>query len=153
MVNVVFAEEPYVNCVAEIERLHEAHFLEVACDQKEVPLAKDTHTYWQLSAAGSLVVITARANGILVGYVIGITRMGLHNVTTLMGATDLFYLMPEYRKGWNGIKMFKVYEEAMKRRGVVKLYIQTKLHSGLDMSKIFEYLDFVPHERLFSKLL
>lgn len=136
-----------------MDELHQAHFDEVACDQDAIPLAKNHLEYLRLADTGQLHVMTVRADGRIVGYIWGIIRPGLHNATSLMCYTDLYFLLPEFRKGRTGIDMFVAYEKTLRARGVKKVYTGTKIHNGLDRSKIFARLGWTQQEVLYCKVL
>jgi GNAT superfamily N-acetyltransferase len=77
----------------------------------------------------------------------------LHYKSTLHGLVDLYYLLPAYRKGRAGIRLFQEAERALRAWGVVKLQTATKLHAHLDMSRLLAWLGYTNVEKVYSKLL
>jgi GNAT superfamily N-acetyltransferase len=148
---ISFQVEPYEVCIKEIDACLERHWHEIALDHVAVPLAKDEAGYQTLADAGALHIVTVRQDGILVGYIAGIVKAHLHYVTTLHAFTDVFWLRPDLRKGGIGIKLFREYERTLIRRGVIKVFIASKVH--LDMSKIFERLGWTRTEVVYSKVI
>lgn len=57
----------------------------------------DVDQYKTLQAAGGLVIVTARGEGVLVGYLIGILYRSLHHRHITCALGDSMYLKPEYR--------------------------------------------------------
>jgi N-acetylglutamate synthase-like GNAT family acetyltransferase len=64
---------------------------------------------------------------------------------------DLYYLLPEHRKGITGVKLFKNAEADLKELGVKKIYTGCKLH--LDHTKLFEFLGYTKSDYQFIKLI
>ena len=133
--------------------LWEQHYLEVANDQDVIPLAPNLAAYTAYDASGMLHIVTARAAGALVGYWTGIVGPHLHYATTLMAMTDMYYLLPDWRRGRNALRLFGTAHRTLKARGVVKVASGTKLHAGLDMSKLFAFMGYHKTEHLFTRLL
>jgi N-acetylglutamate synthase-like GNAT family acetyltransferase len=72
----------------------------------------------------------------------------------LHGITDVYFILPEYRKGRTGIRLFKRVEEEMKRIGVQKLFTSAKLHTADGKSgRLFEYLGFSATETVYTKYI
>ncbi|SAK95862.1 GCN5-like N-acetyltransferase [Caballeronia temeraria] len=148
---ITYSVEKWQDIVSEMEVLWPAHWKEVAIDHETIKLAPDYRQYEAFCAAGALHIVTAREAGKIVGYHISIVRPHLHYMHDLHGFTDVYYISPEHRKGWVGVKLFKYVEKTLKARGVKKLFSGTKLH--LDMGPIFERMGWRETERLFSKVL
>jgi hypothetical protein len=69
----------------------------------------------------------------------------------LMYYTDVYYLKPEHRRGGNGAKFMIAVQQILKFRGVVKLYMSTKVHQ--DNGPLFERLGMKLSDRVFTKML
>lgn len=148
---VVFAVERWKHLRDEMLPLLVRHWREVALNHAEVPLDIDEERYAALDEAGGLHIVTARLDGALIGYHVAIVSTHLHYRSTLHGITDVYYLAPEHREGFTGIRLFKAVEHEMRQLGVRKLFTGTKVH--LDMSRLFERLGYTRVEYLYSKLL
>lgn len=135
----------------EIGPLWELHWREIAGDQDTIPLDPDWTFYDGASELGKLLIVTARDGDKLVGYVFALITTHTHYRSTLHGFYDLFWLDPAYRKGWTGYRLMKEAEKAMKAKGVVKAFGQTKIWH--DVSVIYLRLGWKPVEILYSKML
>lgn len=147
----VYAVELWADVKGEMAPMFERHWREIALNHAEVPLDIDHARYDALAAAGALHVVTARDETGLIGYHIAIISTHLHYKSTLHGITDVYYVAPEKRQGFTGIRLFQAVERELKARGVRKLFTGTKLH--LDMGPLFERLGYTAVERLYSKLI
>ena len=128
------------------------HHASLALNQDEIKLACDEEKYEQGEAAGNLIVITAREEGELVGYYYGMLLNHLHYKDAgLMCYTDVYYLKPGHRKGGAGARFMIAVQQILKFRGVVKLYMSTKVHQ--DNGALFERLGMKLSDRVFTKLL
>lgn len=143
--------EDYAKIIDEMSLLYQAHYDEIAVNQDVIPLAPDYALYQQLDAQGQTEVVTVRDDGFIVGYAMGFCKPHLHYSQSLHFLMDIFYLKPEYRKGFVGIKLFQKLEEVLKARGVVKILLATKCH--LDRSRMFEWLGYQKQEVVFQKVL
>ena len=123
-----FAVESYSACEAEMRLLYPRHWAELATD-KTIPLEPNYAKYRELDAAGLVLLVTARDDGMLVGYYVGFVLPSLHYSTTPSCHTDMFFVMPEWRgEGLPGLKLFRCVEAELRRRGIVRWYAQSKLH-------------------------
>jgi hypothetical protein len=154
---IVFRVERWRDLRAEMLPLLERHWREVAVNQAEVPLDINQGRYDSIDEDERLHIVTARADGGLVGYHVAIIDTHLHYASTLHGFTDVYWLHPEHRTGRTGLRLFEAVQRELAaekvRRGyrVMKLISATKLH--LDQGPLFEYLGYRPVERVYSKIV
>jgi GNAT superfamily N-acetyltransferase len=133
------------------------HWREVALNHDDVPLDIDEQKYSDLDEAGALHIVTARRGGVLIGYHVAIVSTHLHYRSTLHGITDVYFVLPEYRAGRTGLRLFQAVERELgqvkRERGHrhMKLFTATKLH--LDQGRLFEHLGYTAVERLYAKLI
>lgn len=122
---VRFAQETYAQLKAEPNALAlaDVHFAEVAPQGADLEI--DHEQFQWMCEHGLLHVVTARNDGVLVGYHLTLVRKQLHR-NVLSGYVDAFFLDPEHRKGSTGMRLMKYAEETLKRRGVKWLYTGTK---------------------------
>ncbi len=132
-----------------MEWLFPLHWAEIA-DQR-IPLDVWYDCYDAMAKVGQLHIVTVRDSGLIVGYHWSIVRPHLHYKQSLTAYTDIYYLFPKYRKGMNGIKLFKFAEKTLKERGVQRMYTASKVK--LDMSVVFERLGWSKTEVVYTKLL
>lgn len=150
---VVFAVERWATYYPDAIPLWPLHWKEVALTQTEVPLDMDVERYAALDDAGILHIVTGRDAGRLIAYHTALIMGHLHYKSTLHALTDLFWVHPLWRRGTVALKLFGTAHRALKERGVVKVMSGTKLHSGLDMTRLFEFMDYSLAEKQFTKLL
>lgn len=147
----VYAVERWRDLKREMLPLLVRHWREVALNHADVPLDIDEARYAQLDEAKALHIVTARRNGLLIGYHVAIVSPHLHYKSTLHGITDVYWIAPECRHGVTAMRMFQAVERELKALGVRKLFTATKLH--LDQGPLFERLGYKPTERLYAKLI
>lgn len=143
--------ERYVDVIDELIPLYPEHWEELALDKDYVPLSPLYEVYDAMDAAGEVMVVTLRSAGKLAGYFIGFVKPHLHYSTCLTLTLDIFRVLPEYRNGSAGLKLFKAVEDEATRRGVQRIYVGSKCH--MDASVIFERLGYEPVEKYYSKMI
>lgn len=107
--------------------------------------------YEQLDNAGKLIIMTARSDGELVGYATSVIHDHPHFKSTKVGFGDASYLAPEHRKGWTGLKLFKLTEKVLRDLKVQRYYLPVFEQGG--MEKIFNRLGFKAEHTIHSKWL
>lgn len=148
---VQYAVERWKDIRSEMLPLLVRHWHEIALNHADVPLDIDEQRYAALDEAEALHIVTARKEGALIGYHVAIISGHLHYASTLHGITDVYFVAPEFRQGFTGIRLFQRVEQEMRGLGVKKLFTGTKVH--LDMSKLFERLGYKRVEYLYAKIL
>ncbi len=123
--SLTFQKELFRNIMRELTPLFIKHDAEASEDTG--PIDPDWERYCNMELAGQLHVITARDNRRLVGYFISVIATDLHRKYRLNSYSDLFYMLPEYRFGWDGMKLFTETEKMLKSLGVRKSYLVTKV--------------------------
>lgn len=136
--------------IEELKGILPEHYDEL-CVTKDFPLAPDYEAYGRLSVNGMLRCITVRADGALIGYAIFVVQPHLHYRTCRTAFEDIYFLKKEYRQGRIGIRLFQYAEQALRRIGVDRIIMHTKIH--LDNSKLFEYLGYKLTDKLYTKIL
>ncbi len=127
------------------------HYKELALNQDKVPLSPQFDKYVATEKQGGLIFVTLRKAGQMVGYFIGFIAPGLHYSTCLTCQMDIFYVLPEHRGSGTGFQLFKFVEQQLKKRGVQRLFVGSKLHK--DASWLFEKLNYTPVETYYSAWL
>lgn len=151
---VIFNVEKWRDVRAEMEPMLVEHWHEIALGHAQVPLDIAYERYNAMCDSGVLQIVTARDNGVLVGYHAAIVSGHLHYNSTLHGITDVYFILPEYRKGFTGIRLFRKVKVEMEKLGVKKLITGAKLHTADGNSgKLFEYLGYKPTETVYTMLI
>lgn len=150
---VEFQVERWATYAPDAASLWPLHWQEVALTQEAVPLDMDVERYSDLDNAGLLHIVTGRDHGRLVAYHTAIVTPHLHYKSTMHALVDLYYVHPLWRRGTIALRLFGAAHRSLKVRGVVKVMSGTKLHSALDMSRLFTYMGYELAEKQFTKLL
>jgi GNAT superfamily N-acetyltransferase len=143
--------ESFEQQLEELKVLLPLHYEELALNQDKVPLAPQYHVYIERERAGGLLFVTLRDAGALVGYFIGFIAPGLHYETCLTCTMDIFYVRKDRRRGTAGVRMFRFVEAELRRRGVQRWFMGSKIYA--DASALFKRIGAVPVETYFSKWL
>lgn len=131
------------------QELWQEHYDEIAVQKERMPMRPDEATYRALEAAGRLQIVTARKDGVMVGYILSIIRPHLHYADVLSGYEDAYFLSKPHRQGLAGVKLIREAVRQMQRVGVQKCFFMTK--ASLDMGRIFERLGFAKTDIVYSK--
>jgi GNAT superfamily N-acetyltransferase len=121
------------------------------CVTKDFPLMPDYEAYGRLHVAGMLRCITVRDDNELIGYAIFIVHPHLHYRSCITAFEDIYFLKKEHRKGRVGIRLFQFAEDVLKKEGVHRIIMHTKIH--MDNTHLFEYLGYKLTDKLFTKIL
>jgi len=148
---ITYQVEDYEDILEELTELYPLHYDEVGMDKEHIKLEPNVDAYRRLRSNGALYIVTVRDGDKLVGYHKIIVSYHLHFKSLKAAYTDLYFLLPEYRKGFVGINLFKFSEEEMKKIGVKKLYTMTKVKK--DNSALFQRLEYVQAEYAYTKYI
>lgn len=118
---MIFALEPLEQCWNEIylapDGLAYKHWMETQQHRHDQPYKPLFDRYNSYAKAGWFLQFTARDEGKLVGYSGVYVTPSMHTQETI-SVEDTWYLLPEYRKGWNAIKFYRFIESYSKPLGV-----------------------------------
>ena len=106
--------------------LIERHYDEIAQFKTVQKLDPDWETYNNLERAGRLWVLSARADGVLIGYIVMVVFRNLHYKNLLMATEDIHFIAPEYRKGLTGYRLLARMKKEMQAKGVGMIITRTK---------------------------
>lgn len=116
-----------------------------------VPFDPDYEAYKRAYDAGFLLCVTCRDNEDIVGFVVFLITPNLYSKKHVIAVEDMYYVKPEYRKGFIAIKILKFAENLLALRGVTTISIGCKAHS--DQTRLYERLGYRYTEKHFSKLV
>jgi len=148
---ITFHIQSFESAIPELQALLPLHYNELALNKDNVPLDPQYDIYLHRERSGEVIFVAARELGNLIGYFIGFIAPGLHYKTCLTCTMDIFYIHPDYRKGSSGIRLFRFVEQELRRRGVQRWFMGSKLHA--DSSALFKRLKAEPVEIYYSKWL
>jgi len=127
------------------------HHRELALHRQEIPLSIDEAKYELLDKTDMLLIVTARDEGRLVGYALWFIMPHPHYAQAgPMALTDMYYVLPEYRRG-TGLRLFAASEVEYTRRGCIKAITSCKAHQ--DHSKFLSAMGWTLSDLTFVKLL
>jgi GNAT superfamily N-acetyltransferase len=140
--------EAYRSAIEEMRLLFPLYWEELG--DKTLPLEPNYQSYAILADLGALHLVTARSDGVLVGFHLSIIQPSLHYKSVLTCYTDIFYLKPEYRRGMNGYKMLKFACDSVRLLGVRKMMMGAR---SLDLGPVMIRLGFKVAEQIYEKVL
>lgn len=143
--------ESFIERLPELKPLLPLHWAELALNKDQVPLDPQYEIYFERERRGELLFVVMRDAGELVGYFIGFITPGLHYKTCLTCTMDIFYVRQDRRNGSAGIRLFRFVEEELRRRGVQRWFMGSKVHA--DASALFERIGASKVEVYYSKWL
>lgn len=111
----------------------------------------DVSGYENLYEGGHLVILTAREDGNMIGYLLMVVRKHFHSTGIKAGTEEAMYLKPEKRIGTTGIRMMKIMEVVLKSLGVQRVYYTSRPQR--DLSRLYSRLGFSPVASIFAKNL
>jgi len=149
---ITFQTEPFMRAYTDAYPALVRHYDEIA-ENKEAtgPINPDLRAYEALEATGRLRVLTARKDGVIVGYFTFFIGRNLHYDVTC-GTEDIYWLAPEYRGIPKlAIRLFLEAEKIMRSEGVRIATVKTKVAN--DHEKFFAHLGYRPFERVYVKTM
>jgi len=148
---LAFAIEPLETCWDDIRRLGAAHWGEtMEYYRGKQPFNPLFERYNQYDKLGWLVTFTVRDEGKMVGYGLMYVTPSMHT-QELIATEDTMFLLPEYRRGRNGLRLYQFAEEEMIKRGVKEILVTAKPDSAA--CRILEHLGCTLINYQYSKAL
>jgi hypothetical protein len=149
---ITFSIEPFSAVYGELLPLLEQHYGEISTHKNHgVPLEPIVEAYRAREIDGTLMMVIGREAGQIAAYFVCFIAPGLHYRSCLTCSPDIFYVDPARRNGIAGIRMFRFVEKELKRRGVKRWAVGSKVQH--DASALFKFLDFEPVETTYEKWL
>lgn len=152
---VVFHETRFSWLRAEGSALFALHWLEASAD-RSIGLDVDWDRYAAAEEAGHELCISVRWGETLIGYAVYLIHDHLHYRGLRVAEADAFFLRPEDRSGFVGVRLFQIAERALAARGVHEVWQREKLHvrpgrGANRVGLIFSYLGYRPVETVWRK--
>lgn len=149
---ITFAIERFSDVYSELLPLLTEHYGEISTHKAHgVPLEPIVEQYRAREADGSLMMIIGREEGAIVAYLVAFISPGLHYRSCLTCSPDIFFVRADKRTGMAGVRLLKFTEKELRRRGVKRWAMGSKVQH--DASALFRYLDFEPVETTYEKWL
>lgn len=140
--------EPLSQCWNEIMNIANEHWKETEKYRHNQPFCPSFERYNQYNEAGWYFMVTVRDEGKLVGYSGNYISQSMHT-QQLLCVEDTYFLLEEYRKGRNAIKLYKFVEQEAVKRGAIEMMMTVKITN--QAGRILEYLDFKKVGMQYSK--
>ena len=128
----VLQREAYDSYLPDVLALYEQHWLEVCWRRDKFNLAPDHAKYRALEKAGILRIYTARESGIVVGYALFMVSQHLHYKDIKVAVNDLFFVSPDRRGEWLGVKLLKFARDSLRAEGVQAWTLRMKKNLSWD---------------------
>ena len=152
------ARESIRTCLDEAKPLLAKHWREVALYQDDVPLDPDFDRYLRCDADGTMLTLTARDDGRLIGYSVFILFQHIHYRSCLVATNDVLFLDRDYRSGTTaGIRLLRESEAELSRerdrRGAEQIRVVWHVKPKNDWSPILARLGYMQEEIIMGKLI
>jgi GNAT superfamily N-acetyltransferase len=147
-----FQVERWADFWRDCQELTPIHWAEAALDKDVIKLSILPENYAACDGKGILHIVTARYGPRMIGYFVANVVIHPHyREAGLMAFTDMYFVHPDFRRGGTGVKLILEVERTLKARGVVKIYLSTKVHE--DKSAMLKALGYKPADLSFTKYL
>lgn len=147
---ITYTIEPFSSVYSELLPLLDAHYGEISTHKdRGVALDPMVNVYRAREADGTLMMVIGREQGEIVAYFVCFVAPGLHYKSCLTCSPDIFFVREDRRTGLTGVRMFRFVEKELKRRGVKRWAVGSKVQH--DASALFKFLDFEPVEMTYEK--
>lgn len=129
--------------------MFDAHYREL--NDGSFQLAPDYQRYSTLESLGMLQCYALLTDDDeLVGYANYLIHHNLHYSKAIYANEDIYYVKPEYRKGWIGYNFIKYIDNQLSKiSDKIVVGVKTKLDTGV----LFERLGYKPFETLYAKVI
>lgn len=146
-----FQREKWADFYRDGRVLFPQHWRELAVNQEKIVIDIDEPRYATMDEVGMLYILTARAGGRLVGYLMAFLMPHFHYKSAgTMAVTDMYFVLPEFRSG-TGLRLFVEFERRMRELKVVQMITSCKVHQ--DHSRLFELLGWTWTDKTFVKVI
>jgi len=103
-----------------------------------------------MARAGLLQIVTARAGGKLVGYLVFILSPSLVSRSEMEAVQSPFYVLPEWR-GWTGLALHRESIRLLKEKGVKRLTLRSGVRGvGSRQDTLFRRISAQPDGRMWT---
>ena len=93
--------------LAEAQTLFDEHYEEIARNKQVMVLKPDEETYRKSEEMGTIFILSARQNDVLIGYSVNFVSNHLHYADLKLAQNDLLFISKEHRGGRVGLRLIK----------------------------------------------
>lgn len=139
MAHIELAQESLVAAFPEATVLWGNHWQETEVEYRAAPMNPDYDQFARLEEANWGRYFTARVDGRLAGHLFFIVHKDRHTQVKV-AVEDFFYFRPEYRKGFNAVKLLTYARDILKAEGCKQVGMSSKLTGGVDLAPLMQRL-------------
>lgn len=150
---IAFSQENVKQVKAEIADLLVQHWNETGRHKDRFKLDPDWMSYEAAEKFGVLRVYTVREDSVLVGYAVYVVHNAMHYFGTKYADNDVFFILPEARKGLMAARFFGYIEEQLKKEKVDLIINKVKEQHSEAMGAFFSRLGYKKTEIVYTKLV
>jgi len=149
---ITYSEDSFENILFDFQVLLPQHMAEMNYfEMNGEKFDPDYAGYIRGQSVGKIVLITAKDDGVLVGYIVFCVNTHIRYKSTLYASEDLYYVVPSHRRQGIAKKLFEVAEKTLKDRKVKFMFATTKVYH--DRSGLLEQSGYECFEKKFAKKL
>lgn len=149
---MVTIKELPVQTMKDFMQVYEEHGNEVPfmVRGEEIPVELDVEAYQSLEDSGYLTCIVAEVDGNIAGYIVVIAFQPTHHKGKLLGITDAFYVLPEYRNTGVFKQLVDYAETRCREAGILTLLLGVN-HSFPDAGVVAAKMGYNEFETYYIK--
>ena len=135
--------------LAEAQILFDEHYKEIARNKQVMVLKPDEPTYRKAEEMGTIFILSARQNDVLIGYSVNFVSNHLHYADLKFAQNDLLFISKEHRGGRVGLRLIKDTENHAKSLGCKLMLWHCKPNTPLN--EILPRLKYGVQDVIYSK--
>ena len=135
--------------LAEAQTLFDEHYEEIARNKQVMVLKPDEETYRKAEEMGTIFILSARQNDVLIGYSVNFVSNHLHYADLKLAQNDLLFISKEHRGGRVGLRLIKDTENHAKSLGCELMLWHCKPNTPLN--EILPRLRYGVQDVIYSK--
>jgi len=143
--------ETYEEVIEDIKPLLELHYAEVCLYPDKIALNPKYEFYNTLDDAGALRIVTARDEGVLIGYSVFFEMPHPHYQDHIYAQNDIFYVAENYRHTEVAPSLVAKAEEALHGDGVSVITYHMKTYKPFE--SLMDFSGYDKAEVIFSKFI
>ena len=135
--------------LAEAQILFDEHYEEIARNKQVMVLKPDEETYRKSEEMGTIFILSARQNDVLIGYSVNFVSNHLHYADLKFAQNDLLFISKEHRGGRVGLRLIKDTENHARSLGCKLMLWHCKPNTPLN--EILPRLKYGVQDVIYSK--
>lgn len=144
-------KENFTEVVDELDELAELNLKETISRDDIQEAAPAVEAYAMIEKQDNVVTYILREEGVAKGYITFLITPDMSHSTTLYADNILYFVSPDVRGRWLGIKLYKEAEKELRERGVQIVRISSRIKSPIN--PVLERMGFEEEEIRYNKVL